>query len=175
MARRARRGFNRQMRRKFVWNRFTGSFITGIDGQTNPVGVDLLRDFRETAGASTVGATIMRIRGIIVPTAGGENNPVDGGAYGFLIDSVNEDSVDTRNAPHQRPEEDWLGWLPWSAPLSSVQTDPATWNHSNDWQVDIKAARKLEELGQTLWMFADRPTAGAVNTYFDLSIGMKLP
>ena len=58
---RRRAGFSRQVRRKFVWNRAIGAAGIGT------VGVDLLAPFRAQPGATHLGATIMRIRGYVVP------------------------------------------------------------------------------------------------------------
>lgn len=174
MARRRSRGFARQQRRKFVWNRVWGTLSPSSDPAT-PIGVDLLADFRNTAGASTIGATVMRVRGLISPTGQG-TVPNAASTHGFLIDSVNEDPLERDNMPVNRPEEDWLGWLPWNASLGTVPSEPATWNaQGSPWAVDIKAARKLEEVGQTLWMFMDAPTEGQYFVYYNLSIGLKLP
>ena len=57
--------------RKFVWDRTFGQFGAG------DVGVDLLAPFRGQPGATHLGATVMRIRGYIVPS---EVFDVTGGA-----------------------------------------------------------------------------------------------
>lgn len=174
MARYRSRGYRRQVRRKFVWNRVWGT-LSPTNQATSITGVDLLQDFRNTPGASTVGSTVMRIRGLLVPT-GIDTVPNAASTFGFLIDSANEDPASGSNMPVNRPEEDWLGWLPWNANLGTVPSEPGTWNSAaSPWAVDIKAARKLEEVGQTLWMFMDRPTQGTYNVYYNLSIGLKLP
>lgn len=170
MARRRSRGFQRQVRRKFVWNRAIGASGIGT------VGVDLLAPFRAQPGATHLGATVMRIRGYVVPsdafgTAGAAGN------IGMRIDSWNEDPADTDNQPILQPDEDWLAWLPWTTAANGGGNQlHVTWNQqASAWTVDIKSARKLEELNQTLWMFTDQPAGADRDLYYNLSIGLKLP
>lgn len=165
--RRNSRGFNRQVRRKFVWDRTFGSVPVGTGG---PFGVDLLANFRAQPGATHLGATVTRIRGMIIPSV----TPPVGGVVGFRIDSWNEDILDPDNAPTEQPDEDWLGWLPWQVNADSVQ-EAATWNpDASMWAVDIKSQRKLEELNQTLWMLFTAPSVGTITYSYNLSVGLKL-
>ena len=111
MARRRPRGWHRQVRRKFVWDRTRG-FASSPDAY----GVDLLANFRSQPGATHLGATVTRIRGYVWPDAvGGEApaNPYLAGAIGFRIDAWNEDPLDVDNNPFAQPDEDWMGWLPY--------------------------------------------------------------
>lgn len=169
--RRGSRGFARQVRRKFVWDRTFGNLVVSESGA---LGVDLLAAFRDQPGATHLGATITRIRGHILPVGAVDGPDLIGGTIGFRIDSWNEDPTDTTNAPTQQPDEDWMGWMPFvnsaSAPVQ------ASWNYqANQWAVDIKAQRKLEELNQTLWMFVERPAGNTVTYHYNLSVGLKLP
>ena len=78
--------------RKFVWDRTLGSSGAG------DVGVDLLAPFRGQPGATHLGATVMRIRGYIVPS---EVFDVTGGAgvCGIRVDTWNTDVTDLNNQP----------------------------------------------------------------------------
>lgn len=166
--RRTRRVSSRQLRRKFVWHREFGELVVGTTGVG---GVDLLATYRSLPGATHVGATVMRIRGFIVPQSAVEA----AGTIGFRIDQQNEDPTETDNVPALQPDLDWMGWLPWML-TSDTPNVSATWNaQANQWAVDIKSNRMLEELQETLWMFFDRPTAGTVTYNYNLSIGLKLP
>ena len=177
MARRRGRGFRRQVQRKFVWDRTFGFLPTTSAG---PFGVDLLAGFRGQPGATHLGATVTRIRGVIYPEL---STPLEGafllGRIGFRIDSWNEDPAELTNQPQEQPDEDWMGWLPYFIDGSQTPNSPnvATWNsQANAWAVDIKSQRKLEELNQTLWMFVSAPPgADAINYNYDLSVGLKLP
>lgn len=171
MARRRPRGFQRQVRRKFVWDR-----TQGFAAAPALSGVDLLANYREQPGATHVGATIMRIRGYIYPDPDPEVPTFTRGAIGFRIDSWNEDPASPANSPFAMPDEDWMGWLPYFWELGPTVPTYATWNaQANAYAVDIKANRRIEELNQTLWMFFTAPAAGNTTYNWDLSIGMKLP
>lgn len=173
MARRRSRGFNRQLRRKFVWDRTAGTVTAGTGG---PFGVDLLAGFRGQPGATHLGATVMRVRGYIRPI-GLDTGAQTGGVVGFRIDSWNEDfATEVGLAPMAQPDEDWMAWLPFEGSTFELSNNhPATWNaQASPWAVDVKAARKLEELNQTLWMFVTPPTAGSIQYNYNLSVGLKL-
>lgn len=173
-SRRSRRGFRRQVARKFVWDRTSGTVVGAADG-TGTIGVDLLSAFRDQPGATHLGATVTRIRGFIYPESAGDVPAFFAGVAGFRIDSWNESAVDLTNQPFAMPDEDWLGWLPYSIDTSAgPQQSYANWNEGGGWAVDIKAQRKLEELNQTLWMFVTVPPTGVVNYNYILSVGLKL-
>lgn len=164
--RRSSRGFSRQVRRKFVWDRTFGAV------PTTSYGVDLLAPFRSQPGATHLGATVTRIRGYIYPDSVSD---IQIGTVGFRIDSWNEDPAEPLNQPTNQPDEDWLAWLPYNKP-PGVPEVAATWNQQASlWAVDIKAQRKLEELNQTLWMFVTQAAGNEANYSYNLSIGLKLP
>lgn len=179
MARRGR-GFRRQQRRKFVWDRTFGFFNPGDAGITpNVYGVDLLAGYRSQPGATHLGATVTRIRGYIYPELGSTlASAVVLGTFGFRIDSWNEDPLDVANSPTAQPDEDWLGWEPWLVDGTQAPNQPsvATWNpQASAWAIDIKAQRKLEELNQTLWLFSTAVGGGQALMNYNLSVGLKLP
>ena len=60
-----RRNTRRTPQRKFVWARTQHIFAVGSD-QRN-YGVDLLQQFQQEYGAQLLGATVVRIRGFILP------------------------------------------------------------------------------------------------------------
>ena len=67
------------------------------------------------------------------------------------------------------------GWRgsPWES-QAGTNFGPASWNpYASPWAVDIKSSRKIEELGQTLWLFHNSPPT--VGLSWNLSIGLKLP
>lgn len=174
MARTRPRGWRRQVRRKFVWDR-----TQGFAAAPATSGVDLLANYRSQPGATHVGATIMRIRGYIYPDPDAGVPTFTRGAIGFRIDSWNESATGTAglaNSPFAQPDEDWMGWLPYFWELGPTVQTFATWNpQASVYAVDIKANRKIEELNQTLWMFFTAPSAGNTTYNWDLSVGMKLP
>ena len=173
MARRGRtRGFQRQVRRKFVWDRTSAAPTIGQGG---PFAVDLLSAFRSQPGATHLGATVMRVRGYIRPVLF-DTGPNVGGVVGMRIDSWNEAVTDDALAPTAQPNEDWMAWLPWSGDQIAANDSVASWNsQASVWAVDVKASRKLEELNQTLWLCTTAPTQGTMVLIYDLSVGLKLP
>ncbi len=172
MARRRSRGFQRQVRRKFIWDRVQGSMPVGQGG---PFAADLLADFRNQPGATHVGATVMRVRGYIRPV-NYDTGPNVGGIFGMRVDSWNSDPIADSMSPIAQPEEDWMAWLPWSADQITANEAVASWNsQASVWAVDVKAGRKIEELHQTLWLCTTAPAQGTQTVVYDLSIGLKLP
>ena len=93
------------------------------------VGVDLLAPFRGQPGATHLGATVMRIRGYIVPS---EVFDVTGGAgvCGIRVDTWNTDVTDLNNQPFLQPDYDWMAWLPWNVGATgpTVPRTNITWN-----------------------------------------------
>ena len=77
------------------------------------------------------------------------------------IDSWNEDPADPDNQPILQPDEAGSrGSVDYRSHGGGNQLH-VTWNQqASAWTVDIKSARKLEELHQTLWMFTDQPAGG---------------
>lgn len=172
MARRYRsKGYARQQRRKFVWDR---TFDAPVIGQGGPFAVDLLQQFRNQPGATHLGATVMRVRGYIRPILT-DSFPGAGGVFGMRVDSWNEEVTADELSPVAQPDEDWMAWLPWAGLDTAVNNTVASWNpQSSVWAVDVKAGRKLQELNQTLWLCTTAPSQGTMTMEYDLSVGLKL-
>lgn len=171
MARYRRRGnYSRSQRRKFIWVRKFGQLAVG-SGTVN--GVDLLEDFRNTPGATHLGATVMRVRGYTIPLAPGSSGARLGGTIGLRIDSTSMDPTLPANAPTGVAEEDWMAWLPY---LRDTSIDvSSSWNsYANQWAVDVKSNRRVEELDQTLWMLSSPAGSDDISYQYNLSIGLKL-
>lgn len=158
----------RAPRRKFVWDR-TNGIIAGP-----ATGVDLLAPFRSQPGATHLGATVMRVRGYIIPSEA-LTSTAGAGIVGMRVDTWNEDPLEISNQPVLQPDADWMFWGPWNVGTRATPFMETSWNHAASiWAVDVKSNRKLEELNETLWLFGDQ-NGGADRSYFyNLSIGMKL-
>lgn len=165
----------RSNRRKFVWAR-TGAVLTNAAGGDN--GFDLLADFKGRAGGSVLlGATLVTVRGVLRPNvSGGE---FVGGTFGIRV--CNEGDITAATAgngqrPEENPEADWLAFMPFIVPGSgdNAGNPPATWNEmASPWACEIKAQRKMEELGETVGLFWDG--SDAITTIdVSLSLGLKL-
>lgn len=171
-----RRNYRRAPTRKFVWARHVDQLPAG---QGRDVGVDLLEQFQQDYGAQLIGSTVVRIRGYVMPFSGENFSGTATGINGIMVDSDNTDITPdaTQNQPHNRPHEDWLAWMPWafthgdvSSPMQSLATANSA---ASPWAVDVRSSRKIEELGQGLYMFWQlAPTIGLT---WNLSIGLKLP
>lgn len=172
------RGTRRAPLRKFVWARVTGNLV-----QPDTRGTDLLDAFQTEYGAQLLGATVMRIRGYLIPDL--PSDPVPGivtGVTGIIVEQDQELADQAlENVPRARAHDDWLAWLPFLVDSTNGGVAPpgtASWNaDASPWAVDIKSSRKIEELGQGLHMWYDTVAPGSVtvNMNYDLSIGLKLP
>lgn len=175
---RRRRSYRRAPLRKFVWARSSG-FLTRDDA-----GADLLGQFQQEYGAQLLGATVVRIRGWVAPNtiSAGADGSQFAGLYGFIVDTDRADYTFTgvpELAAEQREHDDWLWYAPWVVQnySTTARTDLTANYQANPWAVDVKAARKIEELGQTLQIWQSTPDANPDfnGMGFHLSIGLKLP
>lgn len=166
--------------RKFIWARSTGFLDRTV------LGADLLGQFQQEYGAQLLGATVVRIKGWVVPNSigGGADGQQMDGLYGMIVDQDRADYSLANNAEmavEQREHDDWLYYSPWvvhnytsAGFFRDVTPNPM----ASPWAVDIKSSRKIEELGQTLQIWQSTPTAVTpdyTGTGFHLSIGLKLP
>lgn len=153
-----------------VWAR---SITTGATVATvSPVKQNLLANFETEYGANLIGATVTRIRGVVV--AGNNVSPAvssqmllavrvgnDAEASGQLSDGFNQ------------PYLDWMAWEPFiyqALPAAPQTSDSPALSRL----IDVKAQRKLEEVNEELQVWV-----GALNAPFayswNLSILLKLP
>lgn len=177
MVRTVRRNVSRGTTRKFIWARHVvASQVTG-----DPVGSDLLSQFETDYGAQLLGATVVRIRGYMFAFPSVNANAVDQFRFGARVASGNLDL--TGAIPDQSPwtdeHADWMLWQPFArAQDAGGLSSTAQGSELSARMVDVKAARKIEELGERLIMVqGGSPGAPTIEwTYgWDLSIGVKLP
>lgn len=163
---RTRRAF-RGSSRKFVWARKIGGGIVGDSGFVT----DMFDDFRAAYGADILGSTIERVRGVIFWNA--NNLTLDGihAVAGLRVADEGNLSASTNEPPLAQPHADWMMWD------ATVLDDGSPGNYLNDRRtIDVKAARKLEELGQTLMLGFEHDAVGSsVEVRYNLSMGLKLP
>ena len=157
----------RVQRRKFVWARHSGTF-TGTSAQLSRT--RLLQEFQDDYGADLIGATLVRVRGVIVcytadTTAGGltvaGTVKTDTSA---AVDLVNE-------GPANRPHADWFMWEPFYADGAHDYSSAARRI------IDVKSSRKIEEIDEEAYLYiATGPSnPAAITCDYTLSIGLKLP
>lgn len=173
-----RRGTRRAPLRKFVWARTTGTL-----SEPGTRGADLLDVFQTEYGAQLLGATVMRIRGYLIPDLTSALTPgLITGHVGIIVEQDQElTDQAVENTPSARPHDDWMAWLPFlldNNQQAGLQAPGnASWNaEAHPWGVDIKSNRKIEELGQGLHIWYDTVSGDATtNVHYDFSVGLKLP
>lgn len=167
----------RSNRRQFVWAR-----AMGVIGSGTPDAVlaeDLLAGVRDRHGAGVLrGATVMGIRGYIRPSFGVAQvlNRVRVGIRVFNALTP----TDRAEGPVLDPEADWMHFHQFLVPTSIEASQYGSSSRGTEFSVDSQAARKLEELGQSLAIYADGLNAdftvsNVVSVDYDLSVGLKLP
>lgn len=171
-----RRSVARPQRRKFVWVRH----LLNSSGADVATGSDLLSQFETDYGAQLIGATIVRIRGLMYANADSGQGTTNTFRFGarVLSGALDLSGPTPDQSPFVDENADWMLWEPF---IQSVTTTAAG---GEDQQVglmrmiDVKSSRRLDELGERLVMFqASNPAAPTVvwSYGWDLSIGVKLP
>lgn len=111
----------------------------------------------------------MRVRGTLFWNT--DNASLDGvaGVAGMAV--MEQNSISTEEGPLTSPHRDWMAYQ--STILDSITPG----NYLVDRQtIDVKASRKMEELGQTLVLSLEHDAAAtAVTVKHVLSVGLKLP
>jgi hypothetical protein len=134
--------------------------------------VNLLDQFETAYGANLLGATVTRIRGVVV--AGNNIAPV---ATGQLLLSArvgvsSEVSADNNDGITQ-PYADWMLWEPFV-----FQNLPASGQTADSWAlsrtIDVKSQRRLDELNDELQMWIAASSTSFAYSW-NLSILLKLP
>lgn len=135
-----------------------------------PFQADLLTGFQTRYGADSLGVTVARIRGFIVVNSTVANTPVVAAAR---IGTEGEVASTDFNPMTAGEYNDWMLYEPLLAPIAArepVQDVSAR-------IIDVKSMRKLDELDQTLFLYAgtDSATAGTVSLFYNLSVLLMLP
>ena len=138
-------------RRKLVWATFRGDIALGAAPQFN--NVDLLGNFR-TAGASVLGCTIMRTRGVIYVDNTGRAVGSKG-TVSLLVGRLS-DIGGTVNLAGDSGQD--LAYTRMVCPVSAYGAIG-----QENLEIDLRARRKCQELDQT-WVLATSNDAGPVLT-----------
>ena len=130
-------------------------------------GFPLLADFQTAYGAQLLGATVVRVRGEtrFKPVAAASYSTV--AAMAVLPDNTpTVDPLGTTGA--------FIDWMAYQPILGDIAQTGADSVRANTW--DVKSSRKIEELGEGLFMMVSNPLAGTAAEFSAvLSIGLKLP
>lgn len=157
--------------RKFVWARTASRGIIPAGPNVNQLA--LLGEFETRYGASLIGATVMRVRGEILI---GRTTDVALDAIvvgGIRVVTQTTDPADIEGeGPLVDPEADWMAVFPVILQRALGSTVDSGIHRI---AVDVKSARRLEELQQKLYMFWSQDGTNSVDIIAHLSIGLKLP
>lgn len=145
--------------RKWVWARDTG--IAQTIAANGEIFVDLLAPFEAEYGADLLGATVMRIRGSI------KGDQSTTWAARIMTQSTFASLVSGVNGPRFDVHADWFWFQPYFTAVTQGETPQM--------EVDNKAARKLDELGQSLLLAVSNESSAIATVSYNLSVGVKLP
>lgn len=170
MARRQSRGRSRgmanQVQRKWIWARSNGS---GIINAEAPLNIDLLGEFQEQYGAQLLGATVMRVRADVIVGS----QAVTEGTVLCGVRVYTENDLASEEGPLTNPHADWMTYK-----ASQLVTEEGLFGQFSieRYELDVKSARKIEELGQGLMISWEHDVvATAVPVRWTVSVGAKLP
>ena len=143
-------------RRKLVWARLQSSPSVVIPANTTSF-LQILSQFQTAYGADPIGATIRRIRGNITMRGGTAGNSVRAVLGIGVFNGV------ATISPTINPHLDWMYW-------KQIYVEPplaTEFSVLNNMEIDVKSSRKMEELGQDLYLAISNthPTDGLSYAY----------
>jgi len=157
-------------RRKLVWARqFIFAPLTLSAGAVTIF--NLMNDFTVAMGAEPLGTTVMRVRGHLQLRGGTAGNGIRAAA-GLTVAPQTITSSLLDPAANASVHADWMYWEAFHLePV--VATEFATLNMHT---IDVKSRRKVEELGETLFLALKNthPSDGLSFTY-SMSVLLALP
>ena len=161
MARQTRSRVSRgtSQRRKLVWARsITSNLVLAGNGTTND---PLLADFQTTYGAQLIGCTVVRIRGWLKVSS---TLPEDEFVVVGIRVITDTETLPAAAGPIVDPHADWMYY----DVLQEGSLDGGRY-------FDVKAMRKIDELGQGLSMIFEHAGATATNIDLVVSVLVALP
>lgn len=172
-------------KRKLVWARqqFGIAVATAIlPAVSAPVRIDALDEFVQAYGASMIGATVVRIRGILAVTNDNATVNQTSGTFTAYIGDAN-DIVRGPNANDNYYDsnsrgKDYFCVEPFIGPSNLASQDGLLGSDVCARVIDVRAQRKLEEVSQRLIFDISAVGPNAVNNFAmagDLSILLMLP
>lgn len=169
-------------RRKLIWARRQEVFNPLTNLPAAGEAQDLLSFFR-SEGGSSLGATVTRVRvDLSLEWIAGESfNGGDAVAVGILVDQLQLNQLEVPR-PGVELHADWMYWRRIS-PAETVTALPVAATSGvvstflGSLVIDVQSQRKIEELGQTLWMVVDPTFTGAtaLRVVANSSVLLRLP
>lgn len=168
-SRRRRRG-GTLPRRKLVWARTSTETTFASAAPFTPFQADLLAGFVARYGADPVGCTIARIRGYVQCTSTVTLTPL---VVAIRTGTEGEVAATDFNPMTAGEYNDWMAYEPMLAGLAAREP----FGDVGARMIDVKSMRKLQELDETLFLYAgtDLAAAGTVQLAFNLSVLLMLP
>ena len=138
---------------------------------TSGDGVDLLTTFRSAAeyGAQPIGVTVTRVRGRVSLRETTATATNDHFGVGLLIEDRNSLASEIPH-PYSDEHADWMMWMP----LTAYGQDGITGSWAS-YEFDVKSQRRMDEVGQTLWLSMDAAVTSTFSAVISLSVLLKLP
>lgn len=158
-----------QARRKRVWARSVGSLTVAAGGSN---AVNLLDNFvLAMGGAQPIGCTVSRIRLTAAFNRTSTAANLDALFLGITVGSTNLDpGADIR--PLTDSSNDWMYW---SKRFVSEESTGTPAGSGPFWDIDVRAMRKIDELGQALWLSYEAQAVLAGTLGFGASVLLLLP
>ena len=160
----ARTGGRIRPRRKVEWADFALDSTTAVGAVTI---VDVLSTFAALPGASVSGATVARVHAYVSISSAVVVG--DGINLGFIVDQTNETVAGPGVAvttPHvisvtETPNADWMM-------IDERDARPGynLYGPNNVWTYDVRAKRRLREIGDSLLFVFENPDASATVSWF---------
>jgi len=152
-----------------VWGRI-GSTLT-LSG-TTPVQEDLLGILKVQLGAGVLGATVGRVR-LTMGVARTSGSTVTANFFaGVKVGDGAVEAVD--QDPATLTGLDWMFWRKCFLAEDNAGGALASL-HAMAWEFDIKAMRKMQEVGQTLWLVLGGADADVYTVQYGASVLLLLP
>jgi len=141
---------------------------TAIAVPTTGIQLNLLSQFEAASGANLIGATVARIRGVIVgsPQAAGDSECI----VAARVSSVGAQTAG--QGPEDLPYLDWMLWEPMIS-MDSNTVDTTGASVSVNRLIDVKAMRRLEEVNEQLTLWVQGTAAWDFS--YNFSVGLLLP
>ena len=116
-----------------------------------------------------MGVTVTRVRGrvSVQETTGTPTGDFLG--LGLIVEDRNSLASEI---PHPYADEhaDWMAWMP----LTAYGQDGITGSRAA-FEIDVRSQRKMDEVGQTLWLSLDAAVTSTFSVIVSLSVLLKLP
>lgn len=170
MIRRSSSGRHRaSQRRRLIWARsHVGTTNTALVASAG-TSVNLLAAFEASYGAQLLGCTVMRVRGTIAAQNASASFTLNT-AVGLQVAA--DDLTAAQLDPFARLNDDWMYWDTLLA-NQNIATELA---HVDNYKIDVRAKRKIDELGDTLWLgLRNVSTVTSVNLVYAFSVLVALP